>query len=84
MILHILVVVMPSAYVLVTVEIGKVQQVNILLREIKELKEIYSLYGVYDIIAKVEADDMETLKDLVGSRIRQIDGIRATTTMILM
>jgi len=74
----------PSAYVLVTVEIGKVQQVHESLKKIQELTEIHSLYGVYDLIAKVEADNMEALKDLIGNKIRQIDGIRATTTMILM
>lgn len=75
---------MPSAYVLVTAEIGKVQKVHEGLRLIPQITEVHSLYGVYDIIAKIEADNMEKLKELVGSKIRQIDGIRATTTMILM
>jgi DNA-binding Lrp family transcriptional regulator len=41
-------------------------------------------YGVYDIIAKVEAADMQRLKDIITNKIRGIDTVRTTLTMIVM
>lgn len=41
-------------------------------------------YGVYDIIAKVEAEDMNKLKNLITRRIRGLDKVRTTLTMIIV
>ena len=54
------------------------------LQAIPEVKECYLVYGVYDIIARVEAESMQSLKDVVGLRIRQLDTIRTTLTMIVI
>jgi DNA-binding Lrp family transcriptional regulator len=51
------------------------------LREIKGVEEAYALYGVYDVIAKTRADTMEKLKE-THDKIRKMDGIRQTLTMI--
>jgi len=39
---------------------------------------------VYDIIAKVEADDMNNLKETITWRIRRLDKVRSTLTMIVI
>jgi len=71
------------AYVLIGVEIGATEEVLRELRGMPEVKESYGVYGVYDIIVKVEADDMPSLKDVISSKIRQIDKVRNTVTMII-
>jgi len=71
------------AYVLIGVEIGAGEEVLRELREMPEVKESYGVYGVYDIIVKVEADDMPSLKDVISSKIRRIDRVRNTVTMII-
>jgi len=71
------------AYVLIGVEIGAGEEVLRELRVMPEVKESYGVYGVYDIIVKVEADDMPGLKDVVSSKIRRIDRVRNTVTMII-
>jgi len=71
------------AYVLIGVEIGASEEVLRELRGMPEVKESYGVYGVYDIIVKVEADDMPSLKDVVSSKIRRIDRVRNTVTMII-
>jgi len=40
------------------------------------------VYGVYDIVAKVEADTMEELKQTVTWKIRRLGKVRSTLTMI--
>jgi len=71
------------AYVLIGVEIGASEEVLRELRGMPEVKESYGVYGVYDIIVKVEAEDMPSLKDVVSSKIRRIDRVRNTVTMII-
>ena len=74
---------MGLAYVLIGVEIGASEEVLRELREMPEVKESYGVYGVYDIIVKVEANDMPSLKEVISSKIRRIDRVRNTVTMII-
>jgi len=46
--------------------------------------EAHSVYGVYDIVAKVEAEDMGKLKDVVTWNVRRLNNVRSTLTMIVM
>ena len=69
---------------MINAEIGGEEEVMNALNQIPEVIEIYGLYGVYDIIAIIETDTMDKLKDVVGTRIRQIDVVRATLTMIVV
>lgn len=75
---------MPIAFVLINSEIGSEGEV---LRELKKMdgvKEAYTVYGVYDVIAKVEASSMDKLKDIVTWRIRRLEKVRSTLTMIVI
>jgi DNA-binding Lrp family transcriptional regulator len=60
------------------------EQVLQVLNDIPNVKEAYMVYGVYDIIAKVEADSMTKLKEIVTWKIRRIDKVRSTLTTIVM
>jgi DNA-binding Lrp family transcriptional regulator len=42
------------------------------------------VYGVYDIVARVKADTMDKLKEIVTWRIRRLDKVRSTLTMIVV
>ena len=75
---------MPEAFVFITSEVGQEDQVIIDLQAIPEVKESYVVYGLYDVIARVEAESMQQLKDVVGLRIRQLDTVRATLTMVVV
>jgi len=54
------------------------------LLAIKEVVELYPLFGEYDLIAKVEASDYDTIGEIVVSKIRAIEGVRATKTLARM
>jgi len=75
---------MPIAFVLINAEIGSEGEVLIELKKVEGVEEAYSVYGVYDIIAKVGADSMEKLKDIVTWRIRRLNKVRSTLTMIVI
>jgi DNA-binding Lrp family transcriptional regulator len=72
---------MPTAFVLINAELGKEEGILKELRSIDNVKEAHFVYGVYDIIAKVEADTMEKLKEIVTFKIRRLTDVRSTLTM---
>jgi len=75
---------LPLAFVLINAEIGSEDEVVTELRKIGNVKESYVVYGVYDIVAKVEADSMDKLKEIVTWKIRRLDKVRSTLTMIVV
>lgn len=75
---------MPVAFVLINAEIGSEDDVVTELRKIGNVKESYVVYGVYDLVAKVEADSMDKLKEVVTWKIRRLDKVRSTLTMIVV
>jgi DNA-binding Lrp family transcriptional regulator len=75
---------MQVAFVLMNAETDAMENVLEALKNVKEVKEAYSVYGVYDLIAKVEAESMDRLKDVVSYRIRRLEGVRSTLTMVVI
>ncbi len=75
---------MALAYILISSELGKEDELIKKLRALHEVTEAYVTYGVYDIIAKVEAENQQALKDAVFTRIRKMDEVRTTLTMIVI
>jgi len=74
---------MPLAFVLINAEVGSEEQVVKELREIDNVKEAHLVYGVYDLIAKVEAEAMDKLKDVIAQEVRRVTGIRSTLTLLV-
>ncbi len=75
---------MPKAFVLINVESGTEEEVVGDLKKIEGVEEAYFSYGVYDIIAKIKAESMEKLKDMVTKKVRAISKVRSTLTLIMM
>ncbi|MEM2927933.1 MAG: Lrp/AsnC ligand binding domain-containing protein [Candidatus Bathyarchaeia archaeon] len=75
---------MPIAFVLINTEIGAEEEVLAELKKVNEVKEAYMVYGVYDIIARIQADTMEKLKEIVSWKIRRLDKVRSTLTMLVI
>ncbi len=75
---------MPRAFVLINVESGSEDEVLRILKSMEGVEEAYFSYGVYDLITRVKADTMENLKDMVSRRIRTLNKVRSTLTLIMM
>ena len=75
---------MPVAFVLINAEIGAESEILKELRKLENIKEAYLVYGVYDIVAKVESETMEKLKEFTSFKVRRLNKVRSTLTMIVM
>lgn len=75
---------MSVAFVLINAEIGSESEILEGLSKVKNVIEAHMVYGVYDIVAKVEAETMEKLKETITWKIRRLDKVRSTLTMIVM
>ncbi|MCD6530081.1 Lrp/AsnC ligand binding domain-containing protein [Candidatus Bathyarchaeota archaeon] len=75
---------MPTAFALINAEIGAESEVLKALKNIEGVVEAYTVYGVYDIIAKITANTMDKLKEIITWKIRKLDKVRSTLTMIVI
>jgi DNA-binding Lrp family transcriptional regulator len=73
-----------KAFVLINTQIGSEEEVLKDLKGLEEVEEAHIVYGVYDIVAKVTAEDINKLRDIVTMKIRKMKKIMSTTTMIVM
>jgi DNA-binding Lrp family transcriptional regulator len=76
--------IMPRAYVLLNVESGSEDAVLKQLRDISIVEEAYVSYGVYDLIVKVHSETMEEMKETISHKIRSINQVRSTLTLIMV
>lgn len=75
---------MPMAFVLINAEIGSEEEVLKELNKVEGVIEAYVVYGVYDVVAKIRADTMDKLKDVVTWHVRRLNKVRSTLTMIVV
>ena len=74
---------MASAFLFINAELFFVEDVINKLKEVPEIVDVYKVQGIYDIIVRVNSDTEEKLKELVSERIRRIDKIIGTVTVII-
>lgn len=75
---------MPKAFVLINAELGAEDALIKELKSIENVTEVYVVYGVYDIVAKIESDTMEKVKETITWKIRRLERVRSTLTMIVV
>ncbi len=68
-------------FVLIDIEPTREKEVYEKLLKIDHIVELYPLFGEYDLIAKVEADSYDAIGKLVVSKIRSVEGVKATKTL---
>ena len=73
---------MAQAYILINCEIGSEEKVIENLTTIDGVTEVHGTFGAYDILAKVESEQVETLRETITWKIRKIDKIRSTLTLM--
>ncbi|MGN6350609.1 MAG: Lrp/AsnC ligand binding domain-containing protein [Candidatus Nitrosocosmicus sp.] len=75
---------MPEAFVLMNAELGSEESIINELQKIDLVKNVYQVYGVYDIVALVEGESMDKVKETITWNIRKLNGVKSTLTMIVM
>lgn len=71
---------MVEAYVLIETEIGKQARVAAELRLVPGVGSADVLAGPYDVMAQVEAADIDALGNLVVTTIQTVEGVKRTLT----
>ena len=79
----------PTAYILINSDLGTdvsiIEYLNKTLAEEKDIQfEVHGVYGVYDIIVKLTSENGETLRGIITNKVRTIDHVQSTLTMMVI
>jgi DNA-binding Lrp family transcriptional regulator len=72
------------AYVLIETAVGKTKAVVTSLKKMEGVKSVDTVTGPYDVIAIVEAGNLNDVGDIITSRIHTIEGISRTVTCLVV
>jgi len=75
---------MATAYVLINADLGHEAEIIKEMKMIEGISETYVVYGAYDIIGRIDAETMADLKDIISWKVRRIQWVRSTITMIVV
>ena len=73
---------MAKACVLINCDLGSEDKVISDLRKLEHIKDVVGTFGAYDMVAKVEAETSEQLRETVTWKIRKMDKVRSTLTLM--
>ena len=73
---------MATAYVLINSELGSEESIIQQLKKLDGILEVHGTLGPYDILAKIESPTVETLREIITWKIRKMDKIRSTLTLM--
>lgn len=71
-----------TAIVLIKAETALVKDLAAKLTEVPGVSEVFSVAGQYDLVALVRVRENEDLADVISERMRKLDGIIGTETLI--
>ena len=71
-----------KAFVLLNTELGMESKIIEALKGVEQITNIHSLYGIYDIIIEMEADTMDKIKEVVFNKVRRLDNVKSTITLL--
>jgi len=74
---------MAKAYVLMKVTPGYERNIVKELKALPGIEDINELYGEWDIIIKASVVKIEDLDTLLSEKMRKIEGVTLTSTMIV-
>ncbi len=73
---------MTTAFVLINSELGKEDDIIENLKHIDSVKEVHGTFGAYDVVAKVEHNEKDKIREVITWGIRKIDYVRSTLTLM--
>ncbi|MDG6899796.1 MAG: Lrp/AsnC ligand binding domain-containing protein [Nitrososphaerota archaeon] len=73
----------PMLFVLLNVNLRTEEEVLARLKEVAGIREVHQVYGVYDIVTRGEAESIAGIKGILEGKVRRLDNVRSTLTMIV-
>ncbi len=71
-----------KTFVLLKLAPGKEQAAVRTIRAIDGVTEVYMVFGGWDMILAAESDTVDKLSNLIVARIRAVDGVSASETLV--
>jgi len=71
-----------KAFVLIETAVGKTKEVVTILGSLKGVQSVNTVTGPYDIIAILEAENLNDIGEIVTGKIHPIAGISRTVTCL--
>ncbi|KXA96161.1 hypothetical protein AKJ38_03780 [candidate division MSBL1 archaeon SCGC-AAA259I14] len=75
---------MVEAIVLITTAVGMEEEVFDEVRKKPEVQKAVLITGQHDIMAIARADDIEEISKVLMTEVRNIDGVKSTSTSIVL
>ncbi len=80
---------MPTAYVLINSDLGTdesiISKIKEILKDEKNIEfTIQGVYGIYDVVLKIRSDDTDILRNFITYKIRKINNVQSTLTMMVI
>jgi DNA-binding Lrp family transcriptional regulator len=72
---------MAKAYVLMNCDLGSEKENITTLEKIEGIKEVHGTLGMYDVIAQIESENEEKIREIVTKTIRKMPKIHSTMTL---
>ena len=73
---------MATAYILINCELGSEESIIQELKNLDGVIVVHGTFGAYDILAKIESPTVDVLRETITWKIRKIDQIRSTLTLM--
>jgi len=73
---------METAYVLINCDLGSEMEIIESLNHLESVKEVHGTFGAYDMIAKIENQDRDRLRETIIWNVRKLEHVRSTLTLM--
>jgi len=73
---------MDTAYVLINCDLGSEMEIIESLNHLESVKEVHGTFGAYDMIAKIENQDRDRLRETIIWNVRKLEHVRSTLTLM--
>lgn len=73
---------MKYAYVLINCDTGSEESIINQLKNMDSIKEVHGTRGVYDIIAKIESNEPNKVREAIIGDIRKLAHVKSTLTLL--
>jgi len=73
---------MTDAYVMLNCELGAEEEIIEKLKELEQVTDVFETIGTHDMLVKLQADNFETIREIVSRNIQKLPKVRSTSTLI--
>ena len=70
------------AYLLIKSDLGAEEKVKEQLEQLEQVQKVERTYGDYDMVVKMESEHIEKIRETIAWKIKKIDKIRSTLTLV--